>query len=321
MGSRLAPHIVRDVGNHRRPPCTSSTSGFRSSKNSTRKRNSSQGAGGSSASSVSGTFTDFCFARCCRVGLTSRSWMRARPRRLLFRASPRQAISSSDFRCAGTSQRTAGSGCRTLSARPPRVRSLVRRLRRYAHAASREWSKCTAVPRRAALRGATIPALRCVCTRNGLCAPTVIWNAPIRKRPGRRVVVEAPDMLAACEGGFIVAGRRDGAVQIAGTNVSCARVAAVLSEHPAVRTCAVRPMRGTRGLAAEGLRRPNRPLRGRRGSSVPARLGAHVFKCAGNAGGYRFWRRSTARFTRQARRLAGTADRPNLIREPNVRSG
>lgn len=50
-------------------------------------------------------------------------------------------------------------------------------------------------------------------------------------------------------GGFDVTGRRDGAVQVAGSNVSCAHVASVLGEHPDIRSCVV-PLMG----AHEGSR-------------------------------------------------------------------
>ena len=54
--------------------------------------------------------------------------------------------------------------------------------------------------------------------------------------------VESPDTLSAREGGFDVTGRRDAAVQVAGSNVSCAHVASVLGEHPDISSCAVRLM-------------------------------------------------------------------------------
>lgn len=65
--------------------------------------------------------------------------------------------------------------------------------------------------------------------------------------PGRTHVFEAPDALVARGDGFDVTGRRDGTVKVAGTSVSCAHVASVLGEHPAVRSCAVRPMRVAEG--------------------------------------------------------------------------
>lgn len=60
--------------------------------------------------------------------------------------------------------------------------------------------------------------------------------------PGLTYRVESPDTLSARAGGFDVTGRRDGTVQVAGSNVSCAHVASVLGEHPDIRSCAVRLM-------------------------------------------------------------------------------
>jgi 4-coumarate--CoA ligase len=60
--------------------------------------------------------------------------------------------------------------------------------------------------------------------------------------PGLTHQVEPPDTLSARAGGFDVTGRRDGAVQVAGSNVSCAHVARVLAEHPDIRACTVRLM-------------------------------------------------------------------------------
>ena len=60
--------------------------------------------------------------------------------------------------------------------------------------------------------------------------------------PGLTHRVESPDTLMPRAGGFDVTGRRDGAVQVAGSNVSCAHVASVLGEHPDIRSCAVRLM-------------------------------------------------------------------------------
>jgi long-chain acyl-CoA synthetase len=65
--------------------------------------------------------------------------------------------------------------------------------------------------------------------------------------PGKMQVIEPPDILAARNDGFDVVRRRDGKVQVAGTNVSCAHVAAVLSEHPDISACAVRPMQAHEG--------------------------------------------------------------------------
>jgi 4-coumarate--CoA ligase (photoactive yellow protein activation family) len=55
-------------------------------------------------------------------------------------------------------------------------------------------------------------------------------------------VVAAPDRLEEEGGGFRVRGRRDQVVQVAGVNVSPARVREVLAGHPGVRDCAVRLM-------------------------------------------------------------------------------
>jgi long-chain acyl-CoA synthetase len=65
--------------------------------------------------------------------------------------------------------------------------------------------------------------------------------------PGKTQVIVPPDILAARSGGFVVMGRRDGKVQVAGTNVSCAHVAALIAEHPDVSACAVRLMRADEG--------------------------------------------------------------------------
>jgi long-chain acyl-CoA synthetase len=65
--------------------------------------------------------------------------------------------------------------------------------------------------------------------------------------PGKTQIVMPPDILAASKSGFLVTGRRDGKVQVAGTNVSCAHVAAAISEHPDVSACAVRLMRADEG--------------------------------------------------------------------------
>ena len=89
--------------------------------------------------------------------------------------------------------------------------------------------------------------------------------------PGLMHRVEAPDALSARAGGFDVTGRRDGAVQVAGSNVFCTHVARVLAEHPDIRACTVRLMsahEGARlkaflvmgaGVAEETLRRALRP--------------------------------------------------------------
>jgi long-chain acyl-CoA synthetase len=65
--------------------------------------------------------------------------------------------------------------------------------------------------------------------------------------PGPPLVFEAPDVLALRAGGFEVLRRRDGAIQVAGVNVSCAQVAARLAELPWVAECAVRLMRADEG--------------------------------------------------------------------------
>jgi long-chain acyl-CoA synthetase len=64
---------------------------------------------------------------------------------------------------------------------------------------------------------------------------------------GKSQVIVPPDILAISNGGFVVTGRRDGKVQVAGTNVSCAHVAALIAEHPDVSACAVRLMRADEG--------------------------------------------------------------------------
>jgi long-chain acyl-CoA synthetase len=64
---------------------------------------------------------------------------------------------------------------------------------------------------------------------------------------GKKQIIVPPDILAASKGGFVVTSRRDGKVQVAGANVSCAHVAALISEHPDVAACAVRLMRANEG--------------------------------------------------------------------------
>jgi long-chain acyl-CoA synthetase len=66
--------------------------------------------------------------------------------------------------------------------------------------------------------------------------------------PGKSHSIVPPDILAASKGGFVVVGRRDGKVQVAGTNVSCAHVATQISEHADVSACAVRLMRADEGM-------------------------------------------------------------------------
>jgi len=62
------------------------------------------------------------------------------------------------------------------------------------------------------------------------------------------LLVPAPDRLAWVGEEFEVLGRRDGAVQIAGVNVSPEQVGAYLARHPAVGAIAVRPMRPDEGV-------------------------------------------------------------------------
>jgi len=65
---------------------------------------------------------------------------------------------------------------------------------------------------------------------------------------GAARVVAAPDHLEEVEGGgFRVRGRRDAVVQVAGMNVSPARVREVLASHPGVLDCAVRLMSPAEG--------------------------------------------------------------------------
>ena len=69
-----------------------------------------------------------------------------------------------------------------------------------------------------------------------------------RRSPGGdRLTFPVPDRLTWERDGFFVAGRRDRAVQIGGTNVYPDRVARVLRAHPGVADCAVRPMRPGEG--------------------------------------------------------------------------
>jgi 4-coumarate--CoA ligase len=69
-----------------------------------------------------------------------------------------------------------------------------------------------------------------------------LTRAPARAG-GPPQTVPAPDLLEpAGPGGFLVRGRRDAQVQVAGVNVSPARVRDVLATHPAVGECAVRLM-------------------------------------------------------------------------------
>lgn len=67
------------------------------------------------------------------------------------------------------------------------------------------------------------------------------------QRPGRDPLLPM-DHLEWVDGRhFWPRGRRDGAVQVAGSNVSPERVAALLKTHPGVADCAVRPMRPGEG--------------------------------------------------------------------------
>ena len=69
-----------------------------------------------------------------------------------------------------------------------------------------------------------------------------------RRAPGGdQMTFPVPDRLTWDRDGFFVAGRRDRAVQIAGTNVYPDRVARVLRTHPKVADCAVRLMRPEEG--------------------------------------------------------------------------
>jgi acyl-coenzyme A synthetase/AMP-(fatty) acid ligase len=102
--------------------------------------------------------------------------------------------------------------------------------------------------------------------------------------------VPAPDHLEeAGDGGFVVRGRRDAVVQVAGVNVSPARVRDVLAAHPEVRDCAVRPMSPGEGarlkafvVPAGGLADPARARRELRAwlaerLAAPERPGALTF--------------------------------------------
>lgn len=64
---------------------------------------------------------------------------------------------------------------------------------------------------------------------------------------GGLLTFPVPDRLVWDGDGFSVAGRRDRAVQVGGTNVYPDRVARVLRTHPKVADCAVRPMRPEEG--------------------------------------------------------------------------
>jgi len=65
---------------------------------------------------------------------------------------------------------------------------------------------------------------------------------------GSLLTVTAPDTLHWREARhFVVGGRRDGLVQVAGTNVDPERVRAVLADHPEVAEAAVRPMNAAEG--------------------------------------------------------------------------
>ncbi len=107
---------------------------------------------------------------------------------------------------------------------------------------------------------------------------------------GRPRVVPAPDHLEQTgDGGFVVRGRRDAVVQVAGVNVSPTRVRDVLAAHPEVRECAVRPMSPGEGarlkafvVPAGGLADPARARRELRAwlaerLAAPERPGALTF--------------------------------------------
>jgi 4-coumarate--CoA ligase len=65
---------------------------------------------------------------------------------------------------------------------------------------------------------------------------------------GKEEPFELPDDLEwTAARAFFVRGRRDGAVQVGGTNVFPDRVAAKIARHPGVRECAVRLMRVDEG--------------------------------------------------------------------------
>jgi len=109
--------------------------------------------------------------------------------------------------------------------------------------------------------------------------------------PDGETLPELPDAVEPCGPGlFRLAGRRDGAVQVAGVNVFPERVAAILEAHPAVRAAAVRadgvssrlkafvvPCTDAQGLDEADLRRfvaeqlaaPERPARYRFGAALP----------------------------------------------------
>lgn len=59
-------------------------------------------------------------------------------------------------------------------------------------------------------------------------------------RAADRSVLDPPDRLVWCAGGFRPQGRLDGAVQVGGVNVFPEKVRDVLAAHPAVAACAVR---------------------------------------------------------------------------------
>ena len=74
------------------------------------------------------------------------------------------------------------------------------------------------------------------------------------------VPVSPPDRLDWVDGRhFRVSGRRDGAVQVGGTNVFPARVAAVLERSPLVAAAAVRPMRAHEGQRLKAFVVPRDP--------------------------------------------------------------
>jgi len=71
----------------------------------------------------------------------------------------------------------------------------------------------------------------------------------VRERPdgGLSDPVDAPDRLLQRPDGFVVAGRRDHAVQVGGVNVFPERVARIISSHPDVADCEVCLMRPDEG--------------------------------------------------------------------------
>ena len=114
-------------------------------------------------------------------------------------------------------------------------------------------------------------------------------RAPAPGAAGPPRVVPAPDHLEAVPGGFLVRGRRDAVVQVAGVNVSPGHVRDVLAGHPEVRACAVRLMSPGEGgrlkafvVPGDGLSDPARARRELRAwlaerLTAPERPGALAF--------------------------------------------